>query len=236
MFSADTLNAYVHAGLLTACPHPADPALVLYNYTRKCSFARSWDDVTTRARGLVIDWRDGGRVLANPIPKFWPLVDGLGEGEAPLITPKIDGWFGIIFHWRGTWQVTTRGKFLTSVTPWARRVLNEEVDQHTLDPAYTYLVELVHPLTRVVVDYDWSGFAFIAARHTATGRETPGDPPCPKGMRELPVVQRSLQAIVREDRPNEEGYVLHWPAKDRRAKVKFPWYEATLRRIATHDR
>jgi len=216
-----TLSAYVQARLITAHSHPEDPHVIIYNYTPQCSFKRAWDGVTTRCRGLVIDWRHG-RILTNTIPKFFDLPNGV-SGPC-TVTEKMDGWLGIIFHWDGRWRITTRGRFTTSITPCAEKML-AKVDRSRLDPQYTYLVEIIHPITSVVVKYGFEGLVFLAARHTATGNELHHRP---DGFLPLPQADTDNLAELRQrDLPNREGYVAHF-ADGRRFKIKFPWYRRML--------
>jgi RNA ligase len=238
------LPSYVDHRLVSVDTHPTDPAVVLLNYTIKCSFRRAWDPVTVRCRGLVVDWVHK-RLLANPFPKFgdlpWPLPV---SAEPPIVTKKIDGWLGIVWWHDNAWEVTTRGRFLTSITAWARDWLYSYVDPASLDQRYTYLVELVHPVTQVVIPYPVQGFVFLGARRTDDGDELPGVPGVPRLQGAPPsypagpyllqapaAPSNDLAKLCQEPVAGEEGYVAWWPASRTRYKIKFASYTDALQRL-----
>jgi hypothetical protein len=237
------LPAYVAHRLVAVDAHPTDPAVLLLNYTLTCSFRHAWDPVTVRCRGLVVD-RVHKRLLANPFPKFGDLPCPLPAlAEPALVTKKIDGWLGIVWWHDSAWEVTTRGRFLTGITAWARDWLQSYVDPASLDTRYTYLVELVHPLTQVVIPYPFQGFVFLGARRTDDGDEVPGVPGVPRlrgapprylvgpSLLQAPAApSNDLARLCREPVPGEEGYVAWWPASRTRYKIKFASYTDALQR------
>ena len=50
----ERFDDYAKQKYLSRVEHPTLP-LILYNYTDKTQYERQWDDVTTIARGLIVD-------------------------------------------------------------------------------------------------------------------------------------------------------------------------------------
>lgn len=133
--------------------------LVLYNYTDKCVYDRKWDTKYTRdARGIIFE-KETGKLIAKPFPKFFNL------GEMPetfltalpdvtyTVSEKLDGSLGILYHYRGEWHVATRGSFSSEQAVKAREILYTQYKVGTLAPGITYLVEIIYPGNKIVVDY-----------------------------------------------------------------------------------
>lgn len=204
--------------------HPTLP-LTIYNYSEHAQFDRVWNTETLTCRGLVVD--DEGFVVARPFPKFFNLEEweGMGKTLPPgrfEVTEKMDGSLGICFHFDGEWHVATRGSFVSEQAEVGRdMLLSERTD--SLDPAYTYLVEIVYPGNRIVVDYDGRSFlCHLATIETATGRELPdADMPWP---RVLAYTTNTLEAVRALERPNSEGVVLRFE-DGTRLKVKWAEYK-----------
>jgi RNA ligase len=152
--------------------------------------------------------------------------------EEPFeVYEKMDGSLGIIFHWEGKAQVATRGSFESDQAIKANAILREKYSHVAFDPACTYLVEIIYPENRIVVNYDGlEDLILLAVLHTSTGKEMPitdiGLPMVRRydGIRDL----KALQSI-QED--NKEGFVVRF-ASGLRVKVKFEEY-VRLHRILT---
>lgn len=153
-----------------------DGDLVLYNYSDQCTYDRAWNETTLSARGIVFDTRTGRRV-AMPFPKFF----NLGEmpetrlenlpNESYVVTEKMDGSLGIIYHHDGRWRVNTRGSFNSEQAQRAEEILK----RHRMDEVpteLTLLVEIIYPENKIVVNYgDQEKLTLLGAINRETGEE-----------------------------------------------------------------
>lgn len=217
----ELLNQHIENGLVNAVQHPTLP-LTLYNYSQRCQFERVWDDVTRQCRGLIYH---GQQVVARPFAKFFN--DGEhADGEIPWhlpceVTEKLDGSLLIVFHFDGRWHFTTRGSFTSEQAARGKEIFEQHYGFVPLDPAVTYLFEVLYPENRIVVHYgDTEDVVLLAMIETASGHELPLDSASQHlhVVRRLPTTAdaRELRSIIRDD---EEGYVVRF-ANGFRMKVK----------------
>ncbi|MFF2570509.1 RNA ligase [Streptomyces sp. NPDC058084] len=172
------LAAAVEAGHVTRKSHPELP-LSIYTYTRVCQYEGVWNEVTTRCRGLVADDRTG-RIVALPLPKFFNVSEH--ESDRPYapalpdepfeVYEKVDGSLGVVFHYDGRWRVASKGSFASTQATWAQRRL-DATDTTALVPGVTYLMEIVYPENRIVVDYGTRRDLVLLAAHRPDGTEIP---------------------------------------------------------------
>ncbi len=131
--------------------------LVLYNYTDKCTYERYWDDCTKAARGIIFE-KSTGKLVAKPFLKFFnlgemPETQLLNLPNEPYeVTEKMDGSLGIIYYYGGKWNVATRGSFNSEQAQKAQGML-KKYDTAYLNPMCTYLVEIIYPENKIVVNY-----------------------------------------------------------------------------------
>ena len=231
----ERLQPFVERRLIAVQKHPTED-LWIYNYTKKAQYEGAWTEETLAARGLILD--AAGQVVARPFRKFFNL-DELGPDFVPPIGPfavmeKLDGSLGVDYAAHdGSYAVATRGSF-TGVQAVKGTELLHERYAHVLprlEPELTYLVEIIYPGNRIVVDYgDREELVLIGCLETATGaeRELPnvGFPVVPiyDGITELAKL-RELAA------DNREGFVVRF-ADGSRVKVKFAEY-VRLHRLLT---
>ncbi|MEV6330079.1 RNA ligase [Streptomyces sp. NPDC051909] len=174
----DELAAAVAAGHVTRKSHPELP-LSIYTYTRACQYEGVWNRVTVRCRGLVADDRTG-RVVALPLPKFFNVSEHThGRAYAPALPDepfevydKVDGSLGVLFHYEDRWRVASKGSFVSTQATWAQRRL-DAADTSALVPGTTYLVEILYPENRIVVDYGDRRDLVLLAAYGPDGNETP---------------------------------------------------------------
>lgn len=132
--------------------------LILYNYTDKTTYARHWNDYTKAARGIILE-KSTSKLVAKTFPKFF----NLGEIEETFLPnlpdatydvyEKVDGSLGIIFHYNGEWHVATRGSFTSEQAKKGLEILRSQYKMACLSPDTTYLVEIVYPDNKIVVNY-----------------------------------------------------------------------------------
>lgn len=170
------LSAAIESGHVTRKQHPELP-LSIYTYTRTCQYERAWNEVTTRCRGLVADDVTGA-IVAWPFEKFFNVGEhGLGLPYAPALPvepfevyDKVDGSLGIVFHYDARWHVASKGSFTSEQATWATRWLRA-ADTSALDPRHTYLVEILYPENRIVVNYGERRDLVLLAAYTQDGTE-----------------------------------------------------------------
>ncbi len=152
--------------------------LVLYNYTDKCTYERYWNYNTRACRGLILE-KGTGKVVARPFPKFFNL------GEMPetsvLVLPdisytvseKLDGSLGIIYYYDGHWNMATRGSFNSEQAQKGLEILHTKYDvsSSSLFQGWTYLVEIIYPENKIVVDYGKEEKLVLLGGYSPNGHE-----------------------------------------------------------------
>lgn len=152
--------------------------LILLSYTREAQYAGNFTPVEAVSRGLVLS-RRYDKPIARPFDKFFnygergmfPSRDAYME----TITSKMDGSLIIGFWYGGEFKVTTRGIFDSYQADLAAELLKTKYPNmlHNLYPdsdRWTYLMELIHPSNRIVVDYgDDAQLYLLAVRNNSTG-------------------------------------------------------------------
>jgi len=227
VFSRTTLQRYVADGLVTERHHP-ELDLLIYNYSPQVQFGRLWDDVTLQCRGLVMNQQ--GNVVARSFGKFFNLEEHAQEGMPPIpnepfeVYEKMDGSLGIVFHYADAWHVCTRGSFESEQAVKAAELLRQH-DLDRLDPDRTYLVEIIYPENRIVVNYgDEERLVLLAIIETQTGVEHPLDPHLSfELVRRYDGVQDFRQIRDQHDQNNREGFVVRFQS-GMRVKLKFEEY------------
>lgn len=148
------LNKYVEEGWVDTNRHYTLP-LTIYNYSRKAQFEKKWDEITLNCRGLIID--DNENIVAKAFPKFFNYEEIRYQSiipfnETPIIQEKEDGSLGIIFWYNNQWHVATRGSFHSEQAIKAKELLTN-YNINLFNKNYTYLVEIIYPENRIVLDY-----------------------------------------------------------------------------------
>ncbi|WP_310489147.1 RNA ligase [Chamaesiphon sp. VAR_69_metabat_338] len=236
-FDPQTLPTLIEHGYIACQTHPSLP-LKIYNYTAKAQFDRHWVAATLHCRGLVLD--DNYLPAARPLPKFFNLSEHQGtlpEG-VPEIYEKLDGSLIILFYYQGQWEVASRGSFASDQAKMARVLLaDRQAELNKLDREYTYLLEIIYPSNRIVVDYGAAQrLVLLAAVHTRTGAELALaqvdwiDRAQTYPATTLPEWIKSIEATQAE-LANQEGFILKWP-NGFRLKYKLADY-VRLHRIIT---
>lgn len=220
-------------GYLQIGRHPSAP-LLIHNYSQSTQYERFWTPITLMSRGLITDLE--GRVVARPFGKFFNLDEHVGLiGSVPdepfEVFEKMDGSLGILFHWDGNPAIATRGSFESDQAIKATEIFRKKYAHVRLDPQLTYLLEIIYPENRIVVDYQgMEDLVLLAVMHTASGEELP----LPEIG--LPLVKRydginDLEALKEIQDENKEGFVVRFKS-GLRVKLKFDEY-VRLHRIVT---
>lgn len=216
--------------------HPTLP-LVIFNYTNACQFRQEWNDVTVQCRGLIYDY-ETDEVVARPFKKFFNWDDSRQPypPKGPVLrSPKMDGSLGILYRsGPESVSVATRGSFTSDQAQWATQHLAREGLLGGVDWAdlyldhFTYLVEIIFPENRIVVNYgDQQRLTLIDVIDIETGKSDLAEF---DRVYWLDKVERKLfpdgfKDTMASDIPDgEEGFVFYWPEKDYRVKMKAAEY------------
>jgi len=159
--------------------HPTLPLIGL-NYTPVAhntlhQFASGWTPAMRLCRGIVFTRR--GRLVAFPFPKFFNYGEHAETSCLPGLgfdaTVKHDGHLGIIFEYDGALIATTRGSFVSSSSAIANDMLTPLTERwkatRLVHKDITLLCEIIHPETKVIVDYgERKEFILIGAFNRVT--------------------------------------------------------------------
>lgn len=212
--------------------HPEHPHIVILNYTDHATYEKRWNDVTIHCRGLIID-ESTGEVLARPFPKFFnygemtELESGIPFSETPEFTVKHDGSLGICYRINDQIYWSTRGSFESDQAKAAQMIWDQTYSHVQVPPEVTLLVEIIHPATRVVVDYGgMTDLIIIGAVNRFTGHDYSyaelQELGAALGMQVTEQIKLTVEeAIKLKDTMdhNSEGWVLRW-SNGMRLKIK----------------
>lgn len=237
----ENIRPYIEKKLVKEQAHPEDPDVRIFNYTNACQYSKAWDKVTIQCRGLIMNVKTG-EILARPFPKFFNYQEHIAQGkrvprEKPVVTHKMDGSLGILYKLNGKDYIATRGSFTSEQAVWATewiREKNKEMGTMLFYEGVTHLFEIIYPQNRIVVQYDFSGLVHLAAIETSTGKQLDYDDE--RNQLGIRRVSRSYiedpKMLLELDLSIGEGFVLFFPKRGLRLKVKFPEY-VRLHRLVT---
>lgn len=215
-FSFSRLQQLIADGYISKRKHPTEDLWIL-NYTARTQYAKVWTPETIMCRGLVVDER--WNVIARGFPKFWNWEEHpeevraerlgmIAQGKARF-TEKMDGSLIIAFWHNGSWHFTTRGSFESEQAAQAPFIasLGDRWKQFYPNRDYTYLLEIIYPENRIVVDYGPARDMYLlVVIDTKTGQEVllkaPGPFPRPH------VYSQNEVANSAWVKPNSEGVVV----------------------------
>jgi RNA ligase len=173
-------------------------------------------------RGLIVD-RINKNIIALPVSKFFNyLENGATFKNLPYtIREKMDGSLGIIWHFNGEWNCSTRGSFSSDQAIKCRELLIHKypLTQVVVDKDITLCVEVIYPSNRIVVDYkNEEKLVLLAAFNRVTFQEYDDD------------VLEVLSKTTGLERPKEyhfqnflelEESVKNWPQNQEGVVIKF---------------
>jgi RNA ligase len=233
MITKDILMQYVDNGLIDFQTHE-NLDLAIYNYTPKTQYEKLWDNVTLTCRGLVMS---GDVIVARPFPKFFNFSEHKPEEIPNLpfeVFEKMDGSAGILFYYSGDWHLATRGSFKSEQAIRGKAMLDSLNLYHKLDPAYTYMFEIIYENNVIVCRYDFEDMVLIGVIRTSDGYEMPYSE-WPKGFRTVEKHNnKNLKELLNTSAigSNREGYVVRF-SNGFRIKIKGDEY-VRLHRILTN--
>tara|TARA_B100000700_G_scaffold320593_1_gene418168 strand:- start:612 stop:1802 length:1191 start_codon:yes stop_codon:yes gene_type:complete len=223
-------------GALIGIDFDEERKLMLLNYTGQAhnflhEVERGWTHVLRQLRGLIVSYDGEPKMVSRGFEKFFnygelpectieTMSESFGADIPYLAREKADGHMIEYFVHEGELCASTRGKFGTASSDLALGMFTLEdfnrVQELTPDrKLMSVVVELVHPDTRVHVDYDKSHLFLLAAFDTHGDRFTQRelDVLCAKMKFTAPVSKlMSLNDMIAEinDRSvtNREGWVM----------------------------
>jgi len=113
--------------------------------------------VTISCRGLIVD-TETGEVIIRPFQKFFNYEEVPNEvpwetSEYIYVQEKMDGSLGILFRYKDDWILATRGSFTSTQAVRGMEILKSKYDLNKFEHTVAYLVEIIYPENRIVVDY-----------------------------------------------------------------------------------
>ncbi len=235
-YMLELLDSYVKKGLLSKKISPCG-LLALYDYTEKCQFDKEWDEVTLNHRGTVYELETGD-VVARAFPKFFNFSELNPEEQKTKLQSKnfsvyekMDGSLGIVYWWKGEWRVNTRGSFTSDQAIKGLEMLNK-LRTGAMNIFCTYLVEIIYPANRIVVDYKGQEkLMFLSCIENKNGKEHRDHPLENEAIKydfnSISEVLAKLKTLPF----NEEGYVVQFEDGSR-AKFKGDEYVEMHRLIS----
>jgi RNA ligase len=232
MFTKEEYMEEVNNKFISRRIHPEFSNLVILNYTENATYEKRWNDITLSCRGLIIN-ESNGEIMARPFPKFFNYGElpeyeqDIPFSEVPEFTEKLDGSLGISYKVEGKTYWSTRGSFTSEQAKTAQLIWDDKYSKVKIPDELTLLVEIIHPSTRVVVDYNgMSDLIIIGAVNRFTGEDYEygkllalGNS---LGIKVTPQKHLTLEEAVKLKSTidyNNEGWVLRW-SNGKRLKVK----------------
>lgn len=241
------LLSHIHEGLIESKKHATLPLHIL-TYTRKAMLTQTWDGVTTKCRGLIIN--DAGEIVSRPFEKFFDAdTDGRPETytynlptTAPKCLEKLNGNLGILYECEvpdpegerrivKVSGIASKGSFHSKHAKWATEWYHKNCPNPQWPVGYTAVFEMIcesiqtHAICYGGVDK----LVLLALINVETGEELDYNAlyhyAFLNGLEVPGIYLKSLADALREDKNGAEGYVLSW---DRprlppiRVRVKFP--------------
>jgi RNA ligase len=256
------LNDYYERGLITKQSHPTLP-LTIWNYTEKVQYENLWDEVTLKCRGLITD-NSTGKVIVEPFKKFFNyeelVADRIPDARIPskgdyvYVQEKMDGSLGILFYYEDEWIMATRGSFTSDQAIKGLEIVKNNYFLDAFLREYAYLVEIIYPENRIVVDYRKEKVTFLSVvlNRNFVGWNISGDSELHWttansifkciGIKKKDIVKTEqhfnfsdelYQLLKSKNEKNKEGYVLRYQPGNFRMKIKFEDY-VRLHKIMTN--
>ena len=256
------LNDYYERGLIAKQTHPTLP-LTIWNYTEKVQYENLWNEVTLKCRGLITD-NNTGKAIVEPFKKFFNYEELAADrisgskipskGDYVYVQEKMDGSLGILFWYGDQWIMATRGSFTSDQAIKGLEIVKNNYFLDVFLREYVYLVEIIYPENRIVVDYRKEKVTFLSV---VLNRKHEGWNPTDDselhwttansifkciGLKKKDIVKTEqhfnfsdelYQSLKSKNEKNKEGYVLRYQPGNFRMKIKFEDY-VRLHKIMTN--
>ena len=222
-------------------------SLVCFKYATDADFS---DPLLCEARGIIIDIANL-EVVCWPFNKFFNFQEKYAadiDWNSARVMEKIDGSMIKLYWYKNAWR------FATSSTCDAKEaavpgykdlsyadIINKasnkvEIPFDKLNKDYTYVFELVSPLTQVVVRYEETLLYYLAAKNNKTGEEVDNEltkfiKPKSYILSTLEECMVAAEILNDGDTIEKEGFVVV-DGNHNRVKIKSPAYVAMHRMTA----
>lgn len=208
--------------------------------------------ICQEARGIIFDEKTLEPICV-PYFKFFNYGEELAvniDWKTATVQEKIDGSLIKLYYWHGKWHVATNGTIdaykayvgdtsLEAITFGDLFYSALTVQPHTLyqilNPDYCYMLELIHPFSKVVIDYNKKGVYLHGIRDMKTLEEVEVNPAdYPYGYFKFPKkydvinLEETLELLKELNDGNHEGVVV-CDAHFNRIKMKTEEYLAKAR-------
>ena len=148
--------------------------LAVVSYDEMAEVRKLWDyyPVLRNFRGLILD--KTGRIVARPFKKTHKAGVEIPLEKINIIPEKVfekaNGSLGVCYFFNGRWRLATKfSLFNEQYTVPAQKML-DNMNTKALDPANTYLFEIIFPTDPHIVDYKGKKeLVLLNANHTADG-------------------------------------------------------------------
>ena len=253
----ETLHRYCEDGLLYKQTHPTLP-LTIWNYTEKVQYEGLWDEVTLQCRGLITE-DTTGKILIRPFRKFFNYEEVVGKNVIPskgdyvYVQEKMDGSLGILFCYEGEWIMATRGSFASEQAIKGLEIVKSKYFLGSWSKEYAYLVEIIYPENRIVVNYGEEKIVFLSVVLNESWNWKPTDDTelhwttanmvlHANGVEEDDLVKTEqhfsfsdelYKSLKEKNETNKEGFVLRFQPGNFRIKIKFEEY-VRLHKVMTN--
>ena len=252
----ETLHRYYVDGLLYKQTHPTLP-LTIWNYTEKVQYEGLWDEVTLQCRGLITE-DTTGKILVRPFRKFFNYEEVVGKdmiptkGDYVYIQEKMDGSLGILFNYEDQWIMATRGSFASDQAIKGLEIVKSKYFLDSWSKEYAYLVEIIYPENRIVVDYGEEKVTFLSVVLNESWKWKPTDDTelhwttakmilhangvkdnLVKTEQHFSFSDELYKSLKEKNETNKEGFVLRFQPGNFRMKIKFEEY-VRLHKVMTN--
>lgn len=254
----EILKDYIERGLVEEARHQSLP-LSIYNYSRDCQFEGKWDEVTLMCRGLIMD--DSGKIIGRGFNKFFNYEEltqpvPWTTSDYVYVQEKMDGSLGLLFYYADEWHLATKGSFHSEQAVRGMEIIRQKHFLPAFQREYTYVVEIIYPENRIVVQYPDEKVTFLSVflnRSFDCWKED-GDDELHwttaqailkmSGIKPSNLVKTDqifkndlghdlYKKLKEQNLQNREGYILRFFPSNFRCKIKFEDY-VRLHRIITN--
>lgn len=230
------VESLVKSGHINVQKHPYLD-LWIYNYSQLTQFEWLWTPETLLCRGLIVDTERN--IIARGFSKFFTYEQLIASQESDFaksvlsnigkpfkIYDKKDGSLCVLFKYEGRNILATRGSFTSDQAKKAHQILESKYSNLCIESGYSYLLEIVYPENRIVVDYGTVEDLFLLGVIDSQGNEIDIydeklDLPFPK-VKQFNLAE--FQDVLDYSNDVDEGFVIKFNDNSR-IKIKFARYK-----------
>lgn len=256
LFDLDLLESEVAAGYVNRRLNYGYEPLAILNYGPTVQYEKRWNDVTTKARGLIYN-TETFEVVSRAFDKFFNWDDSSVQyppAGSMVLSTKFDGSLGILYRDQYVLKIATRGSFQSEQAIHASEKLYWDLYRDTeeywvaydtslktdlsrlLNANKTPVFEIIYPGNRIVVDYRGADrLVLLDVIDNATGHSDfeAFDALRWEDKAEKRLIAGGFSDTLAHDIPvGEEGFVLYFPHTGFRTKMKSAEY-VELHRVVT---